>query len=227
MSNLLSVRDLHKSFTEGGSAIHVLQGVDFELAEGERLAVIGESGVGKSTLLHIIGTLDRPTSGEILYRGNPLPVNDEAELSEFRNREIGFVFQFHYLLPDFSALENVMFPALIRSIEPAEAKSRAERLLESVGLKDRMSHRPGKLSGGEQQRVAVARSVILQPKLVLADEPTGSLDLRIGDEVQQLLFKMNQEQGIALIVATHNREFAKKIGRQVELKAGRVRPWAS
>jgi lipoprotein-releasing system ATP-binding protein len=226
MSNLLAVRDLHKSFTEGGSVIHVLQGVDFELAEGERLAVVGESGVGKSTLLHIIGTLDRPTSGEILYRGNPLPVSDEGALSEFRNREIGFVFQFHYLLPDFSALENVMFPALIRAVEPAEAKLRAERLLESVGLKDRMSHRPGKLSGGEQQRVAVARSVILQPKLVLADEPTGSLDLRIGDEVQQLLFELNQEQGIALIVATHNREFAKKIGRQVELKAGRLRPWA-
>jgi lipoprotein-releasing system ATP-binding protein len=222
MSSLLRVCDLHKSFTEGGSEIHVLRGVDFELGEGERLAVIGESGVGKSTLLHIIGTLDRPTSGEILYRGNALPISDEAALSEFRNREIGFIFQFHYLLPDFSALENVMFPALIQGVAPGTAKLGAETLLEMVGLKERMSHRPGKLSGGEQQRVAVARSVILQPKLILADEPTGSLDVRIGDEVQQLLFKLNRDQGIAMIIATHNREFAHKIGRQVELKAGRL-----
>ena len=150
------------------------------------------------------------------------PSRDEAALSEFRNREIGFIFQFHYLLPDFSALENVMFPALIQGVAPGTAKLGAETLLEMVGLKDRMSHRPGKLSGGEQQRVAVARSVILQPKLILADEPTGSLDVRIGDEVQQLLFKLNRDQGIAMIIATHNREFAHKIGRQVELKAGRL-----
>jgi lipoprotein-releasing system ATP-binding protein len=222
MSNLLRVRGLHKSFTEGLSEIHVLHGVDLDLAEGERLAVVGESGVGKSTLLHIIGTLDHPTSGEILYRERPLPLADDAALSGFRNREIGFIFQFHYLLPDFSALENVMFPALIQGIAPGEAKLRAESLLEGVGLKDRMSHRPGKLSGGEQQRVAVARAVILQPKLVLADEPTGSLDLRIGDEVHELLFKLNLDHGIAMIVATHNREFANKIGRQVELKAGKL-----
>jgi lipoprotein-releasing system ATP-binding protein len=222
MSNLLAVRDLYKTFTEGGSEIRVLQGISLDLAEGERLAVIGESGVGKSTLLHIVGTLDRPSSGEILYRGKALPLDDEAALCKFRNREIGFIFQFHYLLPDFSALENVMFPALIQGVERAQAAQRAERLLDLVGLKERMSHRPGKLSGGEQQRVAVARSVILQPKLVLADEPTGSLDLRIGEEVQELLFRLNEEQGIALIIATHNREFARKIGRQVELKAGKL-----
>lgn len=224
MSSLLSVRNLRKSFTEGTSEISVLQGVHFELAEGERLAVIGESGVGKSTLLHIIGTLDRPTGGEIFYRGKTLPMNDEAALSQFRNREIGFIFQFHYLLPDFSALENVMFPALIQGLEPEQAKVRAEALLEMIGLKDRISHRPGKLSGGEQQRVAVARSVILQPKLVLADEPTGSLDSRIGDEVQDLLFKLNQDQGISMIVATHNREFARRIGRQFELRGGKLEP---
>jgi lipoprotein-releasing system ATP-binding protein len=222
MSDLLSVRDLRKSFTEGASEIHVLQGVDFNVEEGERLAVIGESGVGKSTLLHIIGTLDRPTSGEILYRGKALPLNDEVALSQFRNREIGFIFQFHYLLPDFTALENVMFPALIQGMEPGEARLRSARWLEMVGLKDRVNHRPGKLSGGEQQRVAVARSVIMQPKLILADEPTGSLDVRIGDEVQELLFNLNQDQGMALIVATHNQEFAKKIGRQVELRAGKL-----
>jgi lipoprotein-releasing system ATP-binding protein len=222
MNNLLSVRDLHKTFTEGGSDVRVLQGISFALAEGERLAVIGESGVGKSTLLHIVGTLDRPTSGEILYRGKVLPLDDEAALCEFRNREIGFIFQFHYLLPDFTALENVMFPALIQGAERAQAGRRAEELLDLVGLKDRMSHRPGKLSGGEQQRVAVARAVILQPKLVLADEPTGSLDLRIGEGVQDLLFRLNEEHGIALMIATHNREFAQKIGRQIRLKGGRL-----
>jgi lipoprotein-releasing system ATP-binding protein len=223
MSNLLSVQDLHKSFFEGGSEIHILRGLNLELAEGERLAVVGESGVGKSTLLHIIGTLDRPTGGKIFYRGKELPLADETALCQFRNREIGFVFQFHYLLPDFSALENVMFPALIQGVEAAHAKREAEQLLELVGLKDRISHRPGKLSGGEQQRFAVARAVILKPKLVLADEPTGSLDLRIGQEVQELLFQLNEENKIALVVATHNREFAKKIGRCVELTAGELR----
>jgi lipoprotein-releasing system ATP-binding protein len=222
MSNLLSVKELQKSFSEGGNEIHVLRDVNFDLAEGERLAVVGESGVGKSTLLHILGTLDRPTGGKILFGGKQLPLDDEAALCEFRNRQIGFVFQFHYLLPDFSALENVMFPALIQGIEPAQAKREAVQLLDLVGLTDRLSHRPGKLSGGEQQRVAVARAVILKPKLVLADEPTGSLDLRIGEEVQDLLFRLNEEHGIGLIVATHNRQFAKKIGRCVELREGRL-----
>jgi lipoprotein-releasing system ATP-binding protein len=222
MNNLLSVKELQKSFSEGGNEIHVLRDVNFDLAEGERLAVVGESGVGKSTLLHILGTLDRPTGGKILFGGKQLPLDDEAALCEFRNRQIGFVFQFHYLLPDFSALENVMFPALVQGIEPAQAKREAVQLLQLVGLTDRLSHRPGKLSGGEQQRVAVARAVILKPKLVLADEPTGSLDLRIGEEVQDLLFRLNEEHGIGLIVATHNRQFAKKIGRCVELREGRL-----
>jgi lipoprotein-releasing system ATP-binding protein len=225
MSNLLSVEDLHKSFFEGGSEIHVLRGLSLTLAEGERLAIVGESGVGKSTLLHVLGTLDHPTAGKILYGGKELPLGDEIALSQFRNREIGFVFQFHYLLPDFSALENVMFPALIQGVDQARARNEAERLLEIVGLKDRMSHRPGKLSGGEQQRVAVARAVILKPKLILADEPTGSLDLRIGEEVQDLLFRLNEENHIALVVATHNREFAKRIGRCMELVAGQLRPF--
>jgi lipoprotein-releasing system ATP-binding protein len=147
-------------------------------------------------------------------------LNDETALCQFRNRELGFVFQFHYLLPDFSALENVMLPALIQGMEVTRARGEAEQLLAMVGLKDRMSHRPGKLSGGEQQRVAVARAVILKPRLVLADEPTGSLDLRIGEEVQDLLFRLNEENRIALIIATHNREFADKIGRRAELKDG-------
>jgi len=220
--SLLSVRDLHKSFSEGGSEIQVLRGVNLELAVGERLAVVGASGVGKSTLLHILGTLDRPTSGTIFFEGEELPLADEARLCQFRNRQVGFIFQFHYLLPDFTALENVMFPALIQGMDAAQAKGEAERLLELVGLKERMSHRPGKLSGGEQQRVAVARAVILKPKLVLADEPTGSLDQRIGEEVQDLLFRLNEEHKIALVVATHNREFADRIGRRAELRAGEI-----
>ena len=222
MNNLLSVRDLHKSFVEGGVKIQVLRGLNLDLAEGERLAIVGQSGVGKSTLLHILGTLDHPDSGQIIYGGKQLPMNDETALCEFRNRELGFVFQFHYLLPDFSALENVMFPALIQGVDAARAKTDAANLLERVGLKDRMSHRPGKLSGGEQQRVAVARAVILKPRLVLADEPTGSLDLRIGEEVQDLLFRLNEEHNIALIIATHNREFAAKIGRRAEIKGGEL-----
>ena len=227
MSNLLTVRDLHKSFFEAGEEIHILRGLNLELEEGERLAVVGESGVGKSTLLHILGTLDRPTRGEILYRGNPIPMDDEIALAQLRNREVGFVFQFHYLLPDFTALENVMFPALIQGMDVAQATKQAGELLELVGLKDRLTHRPGKLSGGEQQRVAVARAVVMQPKLVLADEPTGSLDMRIGEGVQDLLFRLNREKGIALVVATHNREFAEKIGRRVELKDGQLFPLAT
>ena len=222
MNNLLSVRDLRKSFVEGGTEIHVLRGLNLDLAEGERLAIVGESGVGKSTLLHVLGTLDRPTGGKIIYAGKELPLNDEPALCKFRNRELGFVFQFHYLLPDFSALENVMFPALIQGMDGARAEAEARQLLERVGLKDRVAHRPGKLSGGEQQRVAVARAVILKPRLVLADEPTGSLDPRIGEGVQDLLFRLNEEHNIALIIATHNRDFAERIGRRAELKGGEL-----
>ncbi len=224
MNSLLSVRNLQKSFVEGGEAIHVLRGVCLDLAEGERIAVVGESGVGKSTLLHLLGALDHPTGGEILYRGKAIAVDDEAALSQFRNREIGFVFQFHYLLPDFTALENVMMPALIQGVAAEQAKAGAAALLDKVGLADRKHHRPGKLSGGEQQRVAVARAVVLKPKMILADEPTGSLDVRIGEEVQNLLFRLNEEQGVALVIATHNREFAERIGRQVELRDGRLFP---
>jgi lipoprotein-releasing system ATP-binding protein len=224
MSNLLQVRELHKSFTEVGEEIHVLRGLDLELAEGERLAIVGESGVGKSTLLHILGTLDRPSSGQVIYRGSDLSSLSEDALSEIRNREIGFIFQFHYLLPDFNALENVMLPALIRGWEWGRARTEAGRLLEMVGLQNRMTHRPGKLSGGEQQRVAVARSVILEPKLLLADEPTGDLDPSTGEEIQNLLFRLNEERRVAFVVATHNRRFAARVGNQFELREGRLFP---
>ncbi|MEK7229186.1 MAG: ABC transporter ATP-binding protein [Candidatus Binatota bacterium] len=224
MSNLLQVRELDKSFTEVGEEIHVLRGLDLELAEGERLAIVGESGVGKSTLLHILGTLDRPTSGQVIYRGSDLSSLSEDALSGIRNREIGFIFQFHYLLPDFNALENVMLPALIRGWEWGRARTEAGRLLEMVGLQNRMTHRPGKLSGGEQQRVAVARSVILEPKLLLADEPTGDLDPSTGEEIQNLLFSLNEERRVAFVVATHNRRFAARVGNQFELREGRLFP---
>jgi len=195
-----------------------------DLEEGERLAIVGESGVGKSTLLHILGTLDRPSGGRLIYRGRDISTFDQDALSNIRNREIGFIFQFHYLLPDFSAMENVMLPALIQGWEWKKAREAAVKLLEVVGIKDRMGHRPGKLSGGEQQRVAVARSVILEPQLILADEPTGDLDPHTGEEVENLLFRLNENQGVALVVATHNRQFSAKMGRQLELREGRLFP---
>jgi lipoprotein-releasing system ATP-binding protein len=222
MSNFLVAEDLHKSFGFGGEDIHVLRGLDLELHEGERLAIVGESGVGKSTLLHILGTLDHPSRGHVTYRGTDLSSLDDPALSDFRNREIGFIFQFHYLLPDFNALENVMLPALIQRWEWEKAEHDAVELLELVGLGDRMAHRPGKLSGGEQQRVAVARSVILRPRLLLADEPTGDLDPHTGEEIENLLFRLNEEKGVAFIVATHNREFAARMGRHMELREGRL-----
>ena len=224
MNNFLVAEGLHKSFGFGGEEIHVLRGLDLELREGERLAIVGESGVGKSTLLHILGTLDRPTRGQVSYRETDLSKLNEAALAEFRNREIGFVFQFHYLLPDFDALENVMLPPLIQGWEWEKAREEAMKLLETVGLKERVTHRPGKLSGGEQQRVAVARSIILGPRLLLADEPTGDLDPHIGEEIQNLLFRLNEERGVAFIVATHNRQFAARVGRQMELREGRLFP---
>lgn len=222
MNSLLRVEDLHKSFVEGGEEIHVLRGLDLELGMGERVAIVGESGVGKSTLLHILGTLDRPSRGKVIFQDRELSGLSDEALSELRNREIGFVFQFHYLLPDFDALENVMLPALIQGWEWERARAAALKLLKAVGLKDRVSHRPGKLSGGEQQRVAVARSVILEPRLILADEPTGDLDPHTAEEVQELLFHLNEERGVALVVATHNRRFAAKMGTQMELREGRL-----
>lgn len=224
MSKLLQVRALHKSFVETGEEIRVLRGLDLELEEGEKVAIVGESGVGKSTLLHLLGTLDRPSSGQVIYRDRDLSLLDEETLSGLRNREIGFVFQFHYLLPDFSALENVMLPALVQGWEWGKARKEAERLLDVVGLSGRISHRPGKLSGGEQQRVAVARAVIVGPQLILADEPTGDLDPATGEEIQDLLFRLNEERGMAFVVATHNRGFAARVGRRMELREGRLFP---
>ncbi len=224
MSNLFSIQGLHKSFIESEKEIVVLRDLELTIGEEERLAIVGESGVGKSTLLYILGTLDRPSSGQLVYQGRDLSLLRDEELAHFRNQEIGFVFQFHYLLSDFGALENVMLPALIRGWSWEKSRGSAARLLEMVGLKDRADHPPGKLSGGEQQRVAVARSLILEPKLIMADEPTGDLDSHTGEEIEKLLFQLNEERGVALIVATHSWQFALRIGRQLELREGRLFP---
>ncbi len=200
----------------------VLNGIDLELRPGETLAVQGASGVGKSTLLHILGTLERPSSGKIFYQNEELTAKDENKLAEFRNRTIGFVFQFHHLLPEFSALENTMMPALIRGMSREEAIVKAEAILREVGLEHRATHKPGELSGGEQQRVAVARSLILDPPLILADEPTGNLDARTGEGIEELLLRFNQEKGVTLLVVTHNEQLARKMSRSVCLKDGKV-----
>jgi lipoprotein-releasing system ATP-binding protein len=221
-TTLMRAENIYKSFGEGENRVDVLHGIDLELRPGETLAVQGASGVGKSTLLHILGTLERPSSGKIFYQNEELTAKDENKLAEFRNRTIGFVFQFHHLLPEFSALENTMMPALIRGMSREEAILKAEAILREVGLEHRATHKPGELSGGEQQRVAVARSLILDPPLILADEPTGNLDARTGEGIEELLLRFNQEKGVALLVVTHNEQLARKMSRSVHLREGKV-----
>ena len=224
MSSLIEVRGLAKSFAGGGRQVEVLADLDLSLHEGERLAIIGESGVGKSTLLYIIGTLERPDRGALRYEGRDVTLWNDDEVSRLRNRTIGFVFQFHHLLPDFSALENVMMPALVARWDRARALEAARELLETVGLTHRLTHRPGELSGGEQQRVAIARSLILGPRVMLADEPTGNLDPATAGEIEDLLCGLNEDRGLGLIVTTHNRQLAGRMNRQLELRGGRLFP---
>ena len=202
--------------------MEVLKGVDLTFSQGEKAAIVGASGVGKTTLLHILGTLDRPSTGKVFYEGKDIFALNEKDLSLFRNREIGFVFQFHHLLPEFSALENTMMPCLIQGIPKKEAESRAEATLTLVGLRERLSHKPGELSGGEQQRVAVARALVLEPKVLLADEPTGNLDTKTGESVFDLLQELNRIQGVTLIVVTHNLKLAERLSRQIQLIDGRA-----
>jgi len=202
--------------------VEVLKGVDLTFSQGEKAAIVGASGVGKTTLLHILGTLDRPSTGMVLYEGKDIFNLNEKDLSFFRNREIGFVFQFHHLLPEFNALENTMMPCLIQGIPKKEAASRAEAVLTLVGLKERLSHKPGELSGGEQQRVAVARALVLEPKVLLADEPTGNLDTKTGESVFDLLQELNRIRGVTLIVVTHNLKLAEKLSRQIQLIDGKA-----
>lgn len=200
----------------------MLRDLNLTVAKGETVAVVGASGVGKSTLLHILGALDRPTSGRVMVGGRDVFQMDETALAAFRNRHVGFVFQFHHLLPEFSALENVMMPALIARQDRAQAQKRAMELLDEVEVAHRSSHRVGQLSGGEAQRVAVARALILGPSLLLADEPTGNLDERTGELVHQLLVRLNQSHGLTTLVATHNERLAGALGRRVRLADGKA-----
>jgi lipoprotein-releasing system ATP-binding protein len=222
LKELIQVQQLFKSYGNGTKRVEVLKGVDLTFFRGEKAAIVGASGVGKTTFLHILGTLDRPTSGNVLYEERNVYTLNEKELALFRNREVGFVFQFHHLLPEFSALENTMMPCLIQGIPKREAAFRAEAILTLVGLKERLSHKPGELSGGEQQRVAVARALVLEPKVLLADEPTGNLDTKTGEAVFDLLRELNQIKGVTLIVVTHNLKLAEKLSRQIQLIDGKA-----
>jgi lipoprotein-releasing system ATP-binding protein len=224
---LIALRNLTKEYVDGPRVVRVLTGLDLEIAAGERVAIVGESGVGKSTLLHILGTLDRPTSGEVWFDGEDLATKSDHELAHFRNREVGFIFQFHHLLPDFTALENVMMPALISGASRDVACQRASELLNRVGLAERLEHKPGELSGGEQQRVAVARALIQEPRVVLADEPTGNLDPVTAAGVQDLLIELNAERRLTLVVVTHSGGLAAAMDRTLRLSAGRIAPDAA
>jgi lipoprotein-releasing system ATP-binding protein len=223
---LLEIRGLHKAYAKGGAVIDVLAGADLQIAAGDMVSVTGASGAGKSTLLHLLGTLDVPDRGDILYRGQSLLHRTAAQLADFRNRELGFVFQFHHLLPEFTALENVMMPALIRRMRKDEAAKCAQSALADVGLEGRLTHKPGELSGGEQQRVALARALVLQPPLLLADEVTGNLDEKTGEEIHKLLFGLNRTRQITTIVVTHNRSLAERMPRQLVLAAGQLKEHA-
>ena len=222
MNELIQVQNLYKSFGNGAKKVEVLRGIDLTFYQGERVAIVGASGVGKTTLLHILGTLDRPTSGKVLYGGQDVFALNEKDLALFRNQEIGFVFQFHHLLPEFNALENTMMPCLIKGMSKKEASARAEDILALVGLKERLSHKPGELSGGEQQRVAVARALVLEPKILLADEPTGNLDSKTGETVFSLLQELNRIKQVTLILVTHNPNLAEKMPRQIRLVDGKA-----
>ena len=221
-AHLVEATGLSKRYVDGPTEVQVLEDLDLAIDAGERVAIVGESGIGKSTLLHILGTLDRPTGGRVVVNGVDVFAQDEERLSAFRNREIGFVFQFHQLLADFTAVENVMLPALIARESGGSARKRAHELLARVGLAERAEHRPGEMSGGEQQRVAVARAVMRNPRLLLADEPTGNLDPETGERVTNMLLELNHEVGSALVVVTHNDRLASEMGRTLRLAGGRV-----
>jgi lipoprotein-releasing system ATP-binding protein len=214
------VEKLAKSYLHGGKALPILWDIDLTLPAGDMVAVVGVSGVGKSTFLQILGTLDLPTSGSIKFDGEELTTMSASRLAEFRNRRIGFVFQFHHLLPDFTALENVMMPALVQRMATEHARRVARDILGRVGLSHRLTHRPGELSGGEQQRVALARAMVLEPSLLLADEPTGNLDRSTGEAIHQLFLELNQERGSTLLVVTHNPDLAALMPRRLRMVDG-------
>lgn len=217
---MIEIRDLQKSFSSPGGDITVLQNINLKIVSGERVAVVGTSGAGKTTLMHILGGLDKPSAGEVLFEGESLFALRGSALDSFRNRAVGFVFQFHQLLPEFTALENVMMPLLIGGISRNEATQSASELLEEVGLAHRLTHKPGALSGGEQQRVAIARALVRRPRLLLADEPTGNLDSGTSDEIMALLNQMHQTRGLTMIIVTHNRNLAASLDRILQIEDG-------
>lgn len=217
---MIEVSELGKSFITPGGTIEVLRGINLRICAGERVAVVGTSGAGKTTLMHILGGLDHPTSGDILFEGENLFALRGAELDAFRNRTVGFVFQFHQLLPEFTALENVMMPLLIGGSRRTDAAQKASAILAEVGLEHRLTHKPGALSGGEQQRVAIARALIREPRLLLADEPTGNLDSHISDEIMLLLNRMHRIRGLTMIIVTHNIALANSLDRTLRIEDG-------
>lgn len=221
-NNLYKISNLKKQFSNNGSVVKALNGINLNIEKGETLGIIGISGSGKSTLLHIMGALDSPSEGEVLYSKENIFIKDEAYLCDFRNKEIGFVFQFHYLLPEFSALENVMMPCLIRREKKDVAEEKAFEMLKNLGLQERVTHKPGELSGGEQQRVSIARAMVLEPKVILADEPTGNLDLKTGLSILDLFLELNEQYGITSVVVTHNLEIASKLKRTITISDGMI-----
>jgi lipoprotein-releasing system ATP-binding protein len=219
---LVEVQDLQKSFRSGSEALQILKGIDFQIPSGQMVAICGASGVGKSTLLHILGTLERPTEGKVIYEGVDIFTLEDNQIADFRNREVGFVFQFHHLLPEFTALENVILPLLISGERRPKALDRGMELLTDVGLADRSTHKPGELSGGEQQRVAIARALCMDPKIVFADEPTGNLDTLTGEIVHDLLRELNRSKKITFVIVTHNKHLAKKSDRIINMVDGQI-----
>lgn len=221
-NTVLLAENIHREFETANSVLPVLRGINLTLEKGETAAITGASGVGKSTLLHILGGLDRPTSGRVRISDLALEGKSETELARFRNKKVGFVFQFHYLLEDFSALENVMVPMFLAGADKRSAKERAERILGRVGLIDRAAHRPHQLSGGEQQRVAVARALANDPEILLADEPSGNLDTATGNRLHDLMFELNEDRKTSLVIATHNRELASRCQREFRMADGKL-----